>query len=104
MIVYKINGKQVSREEWDKKPGVGITEGKPSLSTVAYSESKPLRSQGLGCMKHQVPEMRRLVEQHRLTGIKVCNDGSLEITSRQDRAKLMKLRDCHDNDGGFGDG
>jgi hypothetical protein len=74
-------------------------------SCKTYSESDPLISEGLGCMKHQVPEMRRAVERHGLTGVRVRDNGSVELTSRGDagRRGLLRMRGLVDNDGGYGD-
>jgi len=41
MTGYKINGKEVTKEEWDAHPGAGLSLGEPCMGTVAYSESHP---------------------------------------------------------------
>ena len=108
MIKYKINGKTVTKQEWDARPGYGLRGGVP-YGTVAYTESKPLLSDGLGCMKSQVPDMRKLVKEEKIQGVRVLDSGRLEITSRSGRKKLMGvlsgIRGCMyvDADGGYGD-
>lgn len=72
----------------------------------AYREDRPLVSNAMGCMRHQVPEMRKVIERHGLSGIRVRDDGAVEITSRGDRGRrgLLKVRGVYDRDGGYGDG
>ena len=101
---YKINGKSVTKEEWDARPGVGLHGGVP-MGTVAYSESKPLISEGLGCMRSQVPEMRESIKRHGIHGVRVLDSGQLEITSRRGRKEvgLMRPIPLHDSEGGYSD-
>ena len=104
MIRYKINGKEVTQEEWDSRPGAGLHGGVP-MGTVAYSESKPLISDGLGCLPNQVPEMREAVKRHGIQGVRVLDNGQLEITSRRGRKEvgLMRPIPIHDAAGGYSD-
>lgn len=102
MIKYKINGKEVTKEEWDSRKGRGLKGGVP-LGTVAYSESKPLISEGLGCMKSQVSEMREIIHKHNIKGVVVRDSGQLEITSRRGRRDLLRVRGLADADGGYSD-
>src|SRR5574343_209507 len=104
MITYKINGKTVSREEWDARKGVGLNLKKQDvpLGTVAYSESNPLISEGLGCLPNQVHEMRKEIKRHGIQGVRVLDNGALEITSRRGRKEvgLMRPIPLHDAEGG----
>lgn len=104
MIRYKINGVEVTKEEWEARKGVGLKGGVP-MGTVAYSESKPLISEGLGCLPNQVPEMREAIRRHGIQGVRVLNNGALEITSRRGRKEvgLMRPIPLHDAEGGYGD-
>ena len=102
MIKYKINGKTVTKQEWDARPGYGLRGGVP-YGTVAYTESKPLLSDGLGCMKSQVPEMRQEIKRRSIQGVRVLANGQLEITSRRGRRDVLRMRGLVDNDGGFSD-
>jgi len=104
MISYRINGKTVSKREWDRRKGRGLGGGAP-MGTLAYSESKPLVSEALGCMKHQVPEMRQAVERAGLSGVRVLKNGAVEITTRGERGRrgLLKMRGLHDAEAGYGD-
>jgi len=103
MIKYKINGKHVTKKQWEARKGVGLKGGVP-MGTVAYSESDPLISDGLGCLQSQVPEMRDMIRTHNIPGVRVRNNGQLEITSRRGRREMLRLRGKCDMDGGYGDG
>ena len=103
---YWINGKRVTKEEWDSRKGVGLDfDGHAPMGTVAYTESNPLISEGLGCMKSQVPEMRREIEKRGIKGVRVLDSGQLEITSRRGRREVGQMRPVPlvDADGGYGD-
>jgi hypothetical protein len=99
---YKINGRYVTKEEWDATPGVGLQDGCP-MATVAYSESRPMISEGLGCMKSQVLEMRDVVKKNNIKGVRVLDSGQLEITSRRGRRDLLRVRGLADAEGGYSD-
>ncbi len=103
MIRYKINGKCVSKKEWDKRPGVGLKRGEASMGTVAYKVNDPLISEGLGCMKSQVSEMRAAIKKRNITGVRVLDSGQLEITSRRGRREVGAMRPdpLHDAEGGY---
>lgn len=99
---YRLNGKRVTREEFlagAKKDWLGS----PPRTANTYREHDPLISEGLGCMKSQVPEMREAIRAHGIKGVVVRDNGQLEITSRRGRAELCKLRGLADADGGYGD-
>jgi hypothetical protein len=104
VITYRINGKKVTKQEWDAHPGVGLSRGEVPLGTVAYKEHEPLISEGLGCMKSQVPEMREVIRKHNIRGVRCLDSGQLEITSRRGRRELLRVRGLVDADGGYGDG
>lgn len=101
-IKYKINGKEVTKAQWDARKGVGLRGGVP-MGTIAYSESKPMISEGLGCMRSQVPEMRETIARNGIKGVRVLNNGQLEITSRQGRRDLLRVRQMVDADAGYSD-
>ena len=103
MIKYKINGKYVTKAEWDARKVAGLRGGAP-LGTVAYTESKPLISDGFGCMRAQVPEMRAMLRERGIQGVYVRDNGQLEITSRRGRRDLLRARGLVDADGCYGDG
>ena len=69
-----------------------------------YREHDPLVSEGLGCMKSQVSEMREALKRHGVHGVRVRNNGQLEITSRRGRREALKMRGLVDADGGYSDG
>lgn len=97
-LKYKINGREVTRREFLRKRVGGS--GAP-MASQAYS--MPLISDGIGCMKAQVPALRELVRRHNIQGVKVKDNGQLEITSRRGRRELLRARGLVDNDGGYGD-
>ena len=105
----KINGKSVTPEEFHRGGKIG-GEGIPMFAGTAYSTAKPLVSEALGCMKSQVPDMRRLIETEGIKGIQITDSGQAEITSRRGRNHLMRVlseirgNQYHDIDGGYGDG
>ena len=103
--------KRVLRYDHDKKKVVEVepkTKARKSdgsfMNVVgAYSEAKPLVSEGLGCMKSQVPEMRKAIRDRGIVGAHVKDNGQIEFTSRRARKQVGKMRGLHDNDGGYGD-
>ena len=54
-------------------------------------------------MKSQVPEMRETIHKHNIKGVRVRDNGQLEITSRRGRRELCRVRGLADADGGLGD-
>jgi hypothetical protein len=103
VIIYKINGKKVTKKQWDARKGAGLRGGCP-MGTVAYSESKPLVSDGVGCLKSQVPKLRESVKRHGIVGARVLDNGQVEFTSRRARRNLLRVRGLVDNEGGYSDG
>jgi len=102
--VYKINGKAVPKEEFNKGNDSNWLKASPPMVSKTYQEHDPLISDSLGCLPNQVPEMREEIRKRGITGAKVRNNGQLEFTSRRGRNEVMKMRGKHDADGGFGDG
>lgn len=68
-----------------------------------YSESKPLESLGASVHPSQVVEMNQLAKQHGLTGLRYRDDGMALFTSREHRAKYLKLNGLIDKSGGYKD-
>ena len=68
-----------------------------------YRGHDPLISDGLGCMKSQVPEMRKAIKKRNIKGVRVRENGQLEITSRRGRRELCRMRGLADADGGYSD-
>jgi len=101
---YIINGKEVSRKEFlkRKKSDNWLEGGRLPLPNT-YRDHDPLISDGIGCMKNQVGEMRETIRKHNIKGVTVRDSGQLEITSRQGRRELLKVRGLADADAGFGD-
>ena len=98
-----LNGEEVSEKEFHKSGPIGGS-GSPMTATT-YSDAKPLVSDALGCMKHQVPEMREAIRHHGIKGVRVLDNGQLEITSRRGRKRVGQMRPIplHDADGGYSD-
>lgn len=99
---YVVNGKEVTREEFSRIPPKDFLSA-PFMTAHTYRDHDPLVSEGLGCMKAQVPEMRDVIRKHRIQGVTVRDSGQLEITSRQGRRELLRVRGMCDNDGCYGD-
>ncbi len=99
---YVLNGKSVSREEFLKGANNDFLKA-PVLASNTYSEHDPLISEGLGCLKSQVNELRNVIRQHNIQGVQVKNSGQLEITSRRGRRDLLRVRGLVDSDGSYGD-
>lgn len=97
----RLNGKKVSSNEFHRRGPVG-GDGAP-MTADTYSEAKPLISEGLGCMKSQVPEMREMLHYRGIRGVSVLESGQLKITSRRGRKELCRVRGLADGDGGFSD-
>lgn len=101
---YILNGKEVSHEEFvanGPKNKLWLKDGFFTPST--YTEHEPLVSDGLGCMRNQVPEMREELRKRNITGVRVRDNGQLEFTSRRARREVMRMRGLADADAGYGD-
>lgn len=101
-VKYVVNGKEVTREEFSQKPARDWLAG-PFMTAHTYRDHDPLLSDGMGCLKAQVPEMRQVIRKHNIKGVTVRDSGQLEITSRQGRRELLRVRGMHDSDGSYGD-
>jgi len=109
-IVRKYNGRVVTQEELNKVlPPKEDWLSAPSMTANTYTEHDPLISDALGVLKSQVPQMRKTLEQEKIQGVSILDNGQARITSRRGRNQLMKLltemrgNKYHDIDGGFGD-
>lgn len=100
---YVVNGKEVTQEEFSRKPAKSGWLDAPFMTAHTYRDHDPLLSDGLGVMKAQVPEMRQAIRKHGIQGVTVRDSGKLEITSRQGRKELLRMRGFVDNDAGYGD-
>lgn len=98
---YKINGREVSREEF--LLGAGVFRLEAPMTAHTYRAHDPLISEGLGCLKSQVGELRQAIKQNNIQGVTVKDSGQLEITSRRGRKELLALRGLADADGTYGD-
>ena len=47
--------------------------------------------------------MREVIRKHNIQGVKVRDNGQLEITSRRGRRELLRVRGLVDADAGYGD-
>ncbi len=102
-IIWKINGKTVTKRQFDRKKGRGL-KGGAAMGTVAYSQSKPLKSLALSCHRTLAAEYNAQAKRRGLTGIKWDGNGDCEVTSRPDRAAWLRSQKQHDADGGYSDG
>lgn len=109
-ILTQYKGRTVTKEELDRlmPPKANWLEA-PPMAANTYSEHDPLISEGLGCMKHQVKDMRKMIESEGIQGINVLDSGQVRITSRRGRNQLIRTLseirgvNMHDADGGYGD-
>lgn len=101
-MTYMLNGKRVSREEFTTGARKDWLSGPPMVADT-YSEHDPLISDGVGCMKAQVPEMRETIRKHGIQGAQVMDNGQIRFTSRRARKQLLSVRGLIDNDGSYGD-
>lgn len=103
-VSYTLNGKQVTREEFLAGSRKDFLSGSDFFVPNTYSAHDPLVSDGMGCLKSQVPELRKVIKQHNIQGVSVKDSGQLEITSRRGRKELLAVRGLVDSDGGYSDG
>ena len=99
---YFLNGVEVTQEEFRKGANSDWLKS-PPMTAHTYTAHDPLRSDGLGCMKSQVTDLRNTIKQHNIQGVAVKDNGQLEITSRRGRKELLAVRGLVDNDGSYGD-
>ena len=101
---YYLRGKEVTKEEF-AAAGSQNDDWLQSQACVpnTYRLHDPLISEGLGCMRSQVPEMREVIRKHNIKGVGVRESGQLEITSRQGRREIGGVRGLVDADAGYGD-
>ena len=102
-VAYTLNGKEVTREEFLSGSRADYLNGGRYFVPNTYSAHDPLVSDGLGCMKSQVPELRETIRKHNIQGVAVKDNGQLEITSRRGRKELLAVRGLVDSDGSYGD-
>lgn len=100
---YIVNGKEVDREEFTAGASKDWLQSRRIITPNTYRDHDPLISDGAGCMKAQVPELREAIRKHGIKGVTVRDSGQLEITSRQGRKELLRMRGMCDNSGGYGD-
>lgn len=103
-IRYVKNGREVTPEEFaasGRKDDDWLQARGRFANT--YRGHDPLLSDGIGCMKSQVPEMREVIRKHNIKGVTVRDSGQLEITSRRGRRELLRVRGLADADAGYGD-
>ena len=90
---YKINGRAVTKEEFDAHPpitsaGVGI---RPSVGQH-FSDSTPRRSYSMGVSPgEQLDKARELLRQHNITGVKYAEKGNCFVTDTRDRGRFARV-------------
>jgi hypothetical protein len=99
---YFVNGKEVSPEEFRSGGKSDWLEAPPMVANT-YTAHDPLVSDGIGCLKSQVSELRDTIKRHSIQGVLVKDSGQLEVTSRRGRKELLAVRGLVDNDGGYSD-
>ena len=101
-MMYKFNGKTVSRDEFCAGARRDWLTG-PPMTANTYREHDPLISDGCGVMKAQVPEAREAIRQHGIQGAAVLDNGQVRFTSRRARKHWLSMRGLVDNDAGYSD-
>lgn len=99
---YFVNGKEVSPDEFRSGKRSDWLDAPPMTSNT-YRAHDPLLSDGIGCLKSQVPELRDVLKKHNVQGVLVRDSGQLEITSRRGRKELLRIRGLVDSDAGYSD-
>ena len=99
-MIYRINGKEVTRKRFLQG---AKGNGAPQVSITTYRGHDPLVSDGMGCMKSQVGELRESIARRNIQGVRVKDNGQLEITSRRGRKEVLRMRGFADLDGAYGD-
>ena len=114
-VPYMRGGREVTREEFDRTAKEPKRSAKRKaavpMATQAYSDSKPLVSNSMGCHPEQVDMLNAAAKEHGIRGVEWDRKGNCRITSRRGRAKAMKVfgnmvsvNNVHDGDGGYSDG
>lgn len=107
-MIYRINGKQVSRAEFTRNPKPDWLEPRVARVQVVRS-NKPHLSESIGVLPRQVArtrrKLRRLQEQGLLTGVSIEDNGAAKFTSQgeQGRRGWMRYRKKVDYEGGYAD-
>ncbi len=101
-MIYRRNGKVVSREDFQKGRKSNWLEVPPMVPNT-YTEHDPLLSEGCGVMKSQVGEAREMIKRHNIQGAAVLPSGKLRFTSRRARKEFLNRRGFVDNQAGYGD-
>ena len=88
--VLKINGRVVTREEFDAYPPVA-SEGIPAVAQH-FSDSTPRRSYSMGVAPgEQLDTARELLRQHNITGVKYDEKGNCFVTDKRDRGRFSRI-------------
>ena len=112
--VLKVNGKPVTRKEFERvKISDELLRGATS-GRQAYEAGRPGDSIGMSVHPSQIPLMNAELKRHGITGVEydASKRNNCIITSRKGRARWMPIfgklvgiqGGLHDNDGGYGDG
>ncbi len=98
-IKRKINGREVSEEEFDAHPPLS----EAGIPMIGRAYERPLRSLGLAVPQSQVQEFNELYQQKGISGARHDADGTCVLDNRDARNAVLELRGVRDNDAGYGD-
>ena len=101
-VTYTLNGQEVTAEEFRQGSKDNWLDA-PPMTANTYTEHDPLLSDGVGCMKAQVPEMREAIRRNGIQGAQVLDNGQIRFTSRRARREVLRMRGLRDADAGYGD-
>jgi len=112
--ILKVNGRVVTREEFDKVRIPDTLLRGVSSGRQGYEAGKPGSSMGMSVHPSQIPLMNAELKRHGISGVEYdpSKRNNCVITSRRGRAQWMKIfgrmvgiqGGLHDNEGGYSDG
>lgn len=100
-ITHRIDGEEVTEEEFNRRSRAKRAKGGPAVSR-AYEQ--PLESIAASVHPEQVSEYRQFLQQRGIQGVEVRENGRVLFHSREARRRLLESTGRRDNDGGYGDG
>ena len=109
MTVYKVNGKEVTPEEFREGTNDDWLESPPMIATTCR-QNNPRVTNSMGVIPNQIPaeraKLQKLKDRGELTGVNIRDDGSVEYTCNGDQGARgwQRYRGNKVNlDGGYSD-
>lgn len=96
-----VNGTEVTKDEFDLAfPAKPLGETLPAHSSACW----PQTMEALAVHPSQVDEANTRARRHGIDAVYEKGTGMVQLGSRADRAKLIRLEGGYDRSGGYGDG